>query len=324
MRIVHDESGELGEALARVRPASRSYVTVGVFDGVHRGHQQLIVRMVEAAHSTHNVAIAITFAPHPGITLGFEPPLLLTTVDERAELLAALNLDVLIVLPFTPTIARTSATDFVALLARHLHLGALWGGPDLSLGHRRQGTASFLQHLGTEMEFAVHIVEPLAWEGAPVNSSRVRAALEAGDVTEARGCLGRPYRLVGHVVHGRESDRRIGIPTARLLPPPERLIPAGGVYACLAHTEHLRTHPAVGSIDTRAANAEQRSIIQAHLLDSDSDLRGQILALDFIARLRSERLFPSPDELTQQLHKDIAQARDLLGSTHSAGAPVAE
>ena len=113
MRIVHDESGELGEALARVRPASRSHVTVGVFDGVHRGHQQLVVRMVEAAHSTHNVAIAITFAPHPGITFGFEPPLLLTTMEERAELLAALNLDVLIVLPFTPAMARTSAMDFV-------------------------------------------------------------------------------------------------------------------------------------------------------------------------------------------------------------------
>ena len=322
MRIVHDESGELGEALARVRPASRSYVTVGVFDGVHRGHQQLVVRMVEAAHSTHNVAIAITFAPHPGITLGFEPPLLLTTMEERAELLAALNLDVLIALPFTPAMARTSAMDFVELLTRHLHLAALWGGPDLSLGYRREGTASFLQRLGTEMGFAVHTVEPLAWEGAPVNSSRVRAALEAGDVTEARGCLGRPYRLVGRVVHGRELDRRISIPTVRLSPSPERLVPAGGVYACLAHTEHLGTRPAVGSIDTRAAAAEQRLVIEAHLLDSDSDLYGQIVALDFIARLRSERLFPSPDELTEQLHKDIAQARDHLGNACSAGLPV--
>jgi riboflavin kinase/FMN adenylyltransferase len=322
MRIVHDESGEMGRALARVRPTSGSYVTVGVFDGVHRGHQQLIVRMVEAARSTRNLAIAITFAPHPGITLGFEPPPLLTTMEERAELLAALDLDFLIVLPFSPAMARTSATDFVESLTRHLRLAALWGGPDLSLGHRREGTAPFLQRLGAEMGFAVRIVEPLIWQGAPVNSSRVRTALKAGDIAEAKSCLGRPYRLVGQVVHRDESDHRTGLPTARLLPLPDRLVPAGGTYACMAHTEHLGTRPAVGSIATRATATEQQPIIEVHLLDSDSDLPEQTLALDFVAHLRGDRLFLSPDERAKQLHKDIAQARDYLGNAGSCELPV--
>jgi riboflavin kinase/FMN adenylyltransferase len=313
MRIVQSESGELTETLARIRPTSHSYVTVGVFDGVHRGHQRLIARMVEAAHSAHSVAIAITFTPHPGITLGFAPPPLLTTVEERADLLATLKLDALVVLPFTPTMVRTSATDFVELLTRHLHLVALWGGPDFSLGYRREGTASFLQRLGTEMGFTVHLVEPLAWEGTPVNSSRIRTALEAGDVAEARGCLGRPYRLAGQVVRGREQRCRTGISTVKLSPPPERLVPANGVYACLAHAEHLGTRPAVVSIGARTAAVEQRAIIETHLPDSDGDFYGQVLALDFIARLRGERGFPSPDELTEQFHKDIAQAVSLLG-----------
>jgi riboflavin kinase/FMN adenylyltransferase len=313
MRIVRSEPGELTETLARVRSTSHSYVTVGVFDGVHRGHQRLIARMVEAAHSAHSVAIAITFTPHPGITLGFAPPLLLTTVEERAELLATLKLDILVVLPFTPTMVRTSATDFVELLTHYLHLVALWGGPDFSLGYRREGTASFLQRLGTEMGFTVHLVEPLAWEGTPVNSSRIRTALEAGDVVEARGCLGRPYRLAGQVVRGCEQGCHTGISTVKLSPPPERLVPANGVYACLAHAEHLGTRPAVVSIGARTAAVEQRAIIETHLLDCDGDSYGQVLTLDFIARLRGERGLPSPDELTEQFHKDIAQAISLLG-----------
>jgi riboflavin kinase/FMN adenylyltransferase len=317
MRIVHGESGELSEALARVQPASYSYVTVGVFDGVHRGHQRLIIRMVEAAHSARNVAIAITFAPHPGTTLGYEPPPLLTTVEERAELLAALELDVLVVLPFTPATARTSATGFVELLISHLHLVALWGGPDLALGHRREGTASSLQQLGSKQGFAMQIVEPVMWKGAPVNSSRVRAALDTGDVTEAKGCLGRPYRLAGQVVRGRERGHRIGMFTVNLSPPPERLIPASGVYACLARTEQLGTRPAVVTIGAHTPPAGQRVVIGVHLLDLDDDFYGQDLALDFITRLRGARSFPSPDALEEQFHKDIAQARGHLSRTGS-------
>ena len=331
MRIVHDlaqahsaarmtSQAEGSKSHTEGSPqTSRSYVTIGVFDGVHRGHQQLITRMVETAHSTHNVAVAINFDPHPATVLGYEHPPQLTTVEERAELLAALGLDVLAVLPFTPATARTPATAFVEGLLHHLHLAALWGGPDFSLGYQREGDVAFLRRLGAQRGFTVHIVEPLAWEGDLVSSSRVRAALHAGDVPQATGCLGRPYRLAEVVVPGDGRGHSIGIPTANILPPAGRLIPAGGIYACWAHTEHLGTHPAVVNIGTRPTFGRDGLVIEAHLLDFHGDLYGQVLALDFIARLRDERAFPTPDALVEQIRHDIAQARAILGVPRAGG-----
>ena len=308
MRVVHD--------LAHISlgPPSRGgeqggYVTIGVFDGIHRGHQQLITRMVEAAHSTNGVAAALTFDPHPATALGHEPPPLLTTLEERTELLAALGLDVLVVLPFTPATARTPATDFVEPLVHHLRLVELWAGPDFTLGHRREGDVPFLRRLGAECGFTVRVVEPLVWEGALVSSSRVRAALKAGDIPQATGCLGRPYRLAGLVTTTFSPPLErglggVGVPTANISPSPERLIPAGGVYACLAHTERLGVRPAVVNVVARPTppsprewEGDETSVVEAHLLDFDGDLCDQVLALDFIARLRDERAFPTPRQI---------------------------
>jgi riboflavin kinase/FMN adenylyltransferase len=312
MRVVHDGSPGLAGTLAQASVQGGGYVTIGVFDGVHRGHQQLVTRMVDAAHAAGGTAVIVTFDPHPATALGRKPPPLLTTVAERAALLDALGLDVLVVLPFTPDLARTCAVDFIAALVRYLRLAELWGGPDFALGARREGDIPFLQRLSAEWGFAVRVVEPLMWEGALVNSSRVRAALEAGDLVQATGCLGRPYRLAGTVVHGRSVGRSLGIPTANIAPPPERFIPATGIYACLAHTERLGTHPAVINVGTRPTFAEHALVVEAHLLDFAADLYGQMLALDFIARLRDELAFPSVDALVEQIHKDIAEARSIL------------
>jgi riboflavin kinase/FMN adenylyltransferase len=297
----------LVEALARVDLAARSYVTVGVFDGVHRGHQQLVTAMVEAAHTAHSAAVALTFDPHPATTLGYEPPLLLTTVEERVELLSALGLDALVVLPFTPTTAHTSAADFVASLVHHLHLAELWGGPDFAFGHQREGNISFLRKLGAERGFTIHVVEPLVWEGAPVNSSRVRAALKEGDTAQATGCLGRPYRLTGIVVPG-EAERHTRPTTIGLSLSPERLIPADGVYACLAHTEHLGTHTAV--VNLRSASAGQTLVAEVHLPDLNLD--GQTLALDFVARLPDELQDEQPFPTSRQ----IAGCKLQIGETN--------
>ena len=303
MRIVHD--------LAQARPTSRSHVTVGVFDGIHRGHQQLIIGMAKAAHAMGNIATVLTFDPHPVITLGYEPPPLLTTVEERADLLAVLGVDVLVVLPFTPAIAHTPATDFVVLLNHHLRLAELWGGPDLAFGHRREGNIPFLRQLGAEQGFVVHIVEPLMWEGALVNSSRVRAALRAGDILQATGCLGRPYRLTGILLppslplQGRERgglDRRVGVLTATLSLPPERLIPARGFYACITHTEQ-GSHPAVVSIGDPASvvgpSGGKTMGIKVHL--PDLDIYDQIISLDFVTRLQDERPFPTLRQIADWL-----------------------
>lgn len=313
MRVICDHSIGLAETLARAPIESAGYITVGVFDGVHRGHQQLVAAMVKAAHSADGAAIVVTFDPHPATVLGRKAPPLLTTLAERADLVAALGLDVLVVLAFTPDLARTRAADFIAALLRYLHLVELWGGPDFALGYRREGDISFLRRLSAEHGFTVRVVEPLMWEGSLVNSSRVRAALKAGNLAEATGCLGRPYRLVGPVVHGRGMGRHLGIPTANIAPPPERLIPATGIYACRAHVGPLNNHPAVVNIGTRPTFAEHTLVVEAHLLDFDGDLYGQVLALDFIARLRDERAFPNVTALVEQIHQDSAWARSVLG-----------
>jgi riboflavin kinase/FMN adenylyltransferase len=319
MHTIHDRSAELADILAQasllfpLREGAESHVTVGVFDGVHRGHQQLVAGMVEAAHAAGREAIALAFDPHPAAALGYEPPPLLTTLEERADLLAALGLDVLVVLPFTQALAHTPAADFVAALLRHLHLAELWGGPDFALGHRREGNVPFLQRLGAQRGFVVRVVEPLMWGNAPVSSSRVRDALQAGDIDQATGCLGRPYRLTGTVVHGDGRGGRLGVPTANLSLPPERLIPADGIYACLAHTERLGTHPAAANIGTRPTFDSHGITVEAHLIDFGADLYGQKLALDLIARLRDEVAFPNIGALMAQMQKDIAQARNILG-----------
>jgi len=318
MFTIHDPAAELAQALAQAsllppfQKNTQSHVTIGVFDGVHRGHQQIIVGMVEAAHTAGDVAVALAFDPHPATTLGHESPLLLTTLDERADLLAALGLDVLIVIPFTQALAHIPAVEFVEALLRNLHLAEMWGGPDFALGHRREGNVPFLQRLGTERGFAVHVVEPLIWEGSLVSSSRVRAALQVGDIDQATGCLGRPYRLTGTVVHGDGRGHSLGIPTANLTSPPEQLVPASGIYACLARAARTGVHPAAVNIGTRPTFDGHDVTVEAHLIDFEADLYNQTLALDFCARLRDEVAFSSVDALMAQMQKDIAQAKNIL------------
>jgi riboflavin kinase/FMN adenylyltransferase len=268
------------------------------------------------------VAVALVFDPHPATALGYEPPPLLTTIEERAELLAASGLDVLIVSPFTKVLAHTSAADFVEALLQQLRLAVLWGGPDLALGHRREGDVPSLRRLGAERGFAVRVVEPLVWQGALVSSSRVRAALRAGDLAQATGCLGRPYRLTGTVIHGDGRGHSLGIPTANLSLPPERMVPAGGIYACLAHTERSGTHLAAVNIGTRPTFDGHDVTVEAHLIDFAADLYDQTLALDLVARLRDEVAFPDVDALMAQMQKDIAQARDVLGGVEQV--PLAD
>jgi riboflavin kinase/FMN adenylyltransferase len=309
---------KFADAMARARSllpfceGSRTYVTIGVFDGVHRGHQQLVTEMVEAAYSNHDLAIVVIIAPHPMATLGSTPPPLLTTVGERAELLAALGPDAIVTLPFTPATACVEAADFVEMLMHYFHLSALWGGPDLALGYRREGDISFLRRLGAERGFTVQAVEPLSWEGDLVSSSRVRAALQSGDIDQATGCLGRPYRLAGIATPS-------SLESYYCSPSPGRLIPTGGVYACLAHTEHRGAHPAMVSIAALPILAgreipsnRQELAIEAYLPDLDVDLRNQMLALDFVARLRDKRAFPALNVLVAQGCEGIAQVQDTF------------
>lgn len=305
---------EIVYALQEARPDRPSRVAVGAFDGVHRAHQHLIGSMVRAAHAAGHRAVVVTFDPHPGALLGRSPVAALSTLEERAALLEGLGVDLLVIVRFTAAVAGTSAACFVDLLRAHLAMVELWAGPDFALGHRREGTVDYLQRLGAQQGFAVQVIEPLRWRGEVVSSTRIRAALTAGDIEEANGCLGRPYRLSGVVVHGRGLGRKLGIPTANLEPPPGRLIPANGVYACVAGTEEMAEWPAVANVGVRPTIADNGLTVEAHLLDFAGDLYGQRLRLDFIARLRDEMAFVGLDALVAQVRADIDQARRLLMS----------
>mgnify|MGYP001048112167 CR=1 FL=1 len=313
MRVVH--------RLTAIHPRQRasdvqSYVTIGVFDGLHLGHQRIIRGLVEEAHAHGQQAIAITFDPHPVAVLTDRVPLLLTTVGERLDLMALLGLDTVVVFPFTEEIVQTTADDFIDDLMHHLNLAEIRVGPDFTLGHGQQGDVSYLREVGAQLGFGVRVIEPVSWQGEIVHSSRIRQALQRGNIEEANGCLGRPYQLSGVVVRGRGLGKDIGVPTANIDPPPNRLIPSSGVYACQAQTERWGSYAAAVNVGTRptfTAQCDAQGLtVEAHLLDFDQNLYDQVLTLDFIARLRDERPYPTLNALVAQLREDIAQTRRLL------------
>jgi riboflavin kinase/FMN adenylyltransferase len=306
MRFVHSfEEAQLTE---------ETVVTIGSFDGVHRGHQALIKQVRAAALKTLRASVVITFFPHPSVVLGRVQPYYLTAPEEKLVQLNQTGVDLLIELPFTPETAQVRAADFVDQLRRYLRLRELWIGHDFALGHRREGDAPFLTKLGRARGFTVHAVDPLTNDGEIISSSNIRAALRAGDVAHAAKLLGRPFRLSGRVVPGDGRGKTIGIPTANLDVWQEHAVPANGVYACRAWVGHLPQRAAV-NIGTRpTVTTEMHRTVEAHLLDFDKDLYGLNIALDFFERLRGEQKFASVQELVAQIKSDVETTRSLLSN----------
>ena len=291
-----------------------AYLTIGNFDGVHRGHQALVSRMVQAAHDADCLAGLLTFDPHPLSVLRPDVPLAyLTSADERAEVLTALGLDFVLVLPFSRQVAALSAAEFMSTLAGNIPLRALWIGPDFALGRGREGNAARLSEIGAALGYSVQVVPPFDWQGQPVRSSRVRTLLsEDGDATQAAELLGRPYQAWGTVTTGAQRGRTIGFPTANLTLPAGRLVPANGVYACWAWRE-ARGIPAVVNVGVRPTFDNAHRSIEAFLLDFSGDLYGETLGLSFVRRLRGEQRFSGIDALVQQIEADVVAARLVLG-----------
>jgi len=290
-----------------------AYLTIGNFDGVHRGHQALVGEMVKSAHTAGARAGLLTFDPHPLTVLRPDIHLAyLTSTQERAEILAALGLDFVLILPFTRETARLSAADFINSLVEHIPLRELWIGPDFALGRGRAGNAKRLSALGSELGFAVRVMSSFSWHGEPVRSSRVRTLLaEDGAVDQAAGLLGRPYQVWGEVRSGAQRGRTLGFPTANLALSPNRLVPAFGVYACWAWLDG-RGYPAVVNVGVRPSFDNGQATVEAHLLDFEGDLYGKTLGLSFIHRLRQEKRFSDISVLVAQIGADIETARRLL------------
>jgi riboflavin kinase/FMN adenylyltransferase len=298
--------------------AKRAWLTIGVFDGVHTGHQTLIRDLTAAAHQAGATAVVLTFHPHPAETLrGPVRSFYLSTPEEKAALIAPLGVDLLITQPFDQRTAQTSARDFVLKLRERLGLEQLWVGADFALGHNREGTVPVLRTLGEELGFEVKVVHAIQQGGEVVSSSRIRSLLAEGDVAAAARLLGRNYALSGAVVSGAKRGRSIGIPTANLALDEKRAVPATGVYVTRAHVGG-RAWGAVTNIGVRPTfeDGTPAPIVETHILDYDGgEFYDQALRVEFIARLRAEQKFSGVDALVAQIHADIQAARNLLASS---------
>jgi riboflavin kinase/FMN adenylyltransferase len=291
-----------------------SWLTIGVFDGVHRGHQEILSNLTAGAHQNGAPAVVLTFWPHPAVVLGKRHDLkCLTTPEERAELLGTQGVDVVITQPFTPDFAALSAFDFMRRVSRNLGLRSLWIGYDFALGHNREGDLDRLTELGKEFGYGVQAIGPVKNGGDVLSSSLIRQRIRSGDVTRAAENLDRFYNLSGTVVHGDGRGRKINIPTANIDYPRDKVIPANGVYATWAWVAGQR-YPAASNIGINPTFTpdKQTPNVEAHLLDFDRDLYGQEVKLEFVERLRDELKFNSVEALLEKIREDIAQTREIL------------
>ncbi len=301
-------------------------VTVGNFDGVHRGHQALLryLSTVAAESPGPQPATAIvTFDPHPLTVLRPDVPLkLLTTPYERLQIAAGLGIDVGVILPFTRELAALEPRAFLALLKQRLGLSALVVGPDFALGRGRSGNLEVLAGLAEEMDYRLVVLEPIAWEGKSVRSNVIRQHLAEGDVDEAAALLGRLYHVSGIVQVGDRLGHQLGIPTANFLETEHKLWPGNGVYATrtwLQRNGRSHAYHSVTNIGVRPTVNGALRRLETHILDfppagESGDLYGQELTVEFVSRLRGEQKFDGVSQLVAQIHADIDAARRLLAS----------
>ena len=306
-------------------PASwgSSVVTIGVFDGVHRGHQRIVSGAVRSGAELGLPVVVITFDPHPAevIRPGSHPPLLGTT-RRRGQLLAEMGVDAVCVLPFTQEFSKLGPDEFVrAVLVDKLHTRRVVVGENFRFGHRAAGDVALLAELGEKYDFSAEGVPLLADNGVIISSSGIRTRLAAGDTAGARRDLGRPHRVEGVVVRGQQRGRALGFPTANLETPPHTVIPADGVYAGWLTSLDDEGHeeerwPAAISVGTNPTFDGREQTVEAYALDRDDlDLYGVHMAVEFVARLRGMVRFESAAALADQMHRDVDAARALIVGT---------
>lgn len=311
---------EIIDDLSSVNLSSDTIITVGAFDGVHRGHQHLIQQMVEEARQANRLTGLITFHPHPSAVLSpYNPTRYLSTPGEKAALLEKLGLDMLVILPFDQGMAQTSARDFIGRVRRYLHMMELWVGADFALGREREGDAETLRALGEELGFTVRVIEPLTRRGQIISSTRIRSLLLKGKVRQATQLLGRYPSLAGEVVQGSQRGHCLGFPTANLEVRKEQVVPADGIYAVYARLGEER-HQGVANVGVRPSfEIGGERIVEVHLLDFDENIYGCDLVVAFVERLREERRYDDVEELKAQIEQDIAQARRILAEEGKRG-----
>lgn len=303
-------------------------LTIGVFDGVHRGHAELIARAVAAAHRRGVPSVLMTFDPHPmEVVYPGSHPAQLTTLTRRAELVEELGIDVFLVIPFTPDFMKLTPERYVhELLVEKLHVVEVLVGENFTFGKKAAGNVAFLRKAGERFGFTVESLSLLSEhhrnDTVTFSSTYIRSCVDAGDMVAAAEALGRPHRVEGVVVRGFGRGGEMGYPTANVAPPMYSAIPADGVYA--AWFTVLGPGPVTGSVipgeryraavsvGTNPTFSGRTRTVEAFVLDTEADLYGQHVALDFITRIRGQEKFASMDELIVAMGHDIEQARTLL------------
>ncbi len=301
--------------LQRIAPGRPSAVTVGVFDGVHRGHRHLVAALLEEARRENLATVAITFNPHPRTVLRpGETIAYLTSLEERVELLQSLGLDAVGVLAFTSELAQLEPREFLGLLVDELDMRLLLVGPDFAFGRNRAGTFEVSSEIGEDLGFRVEVASMLDEGGEKVGSTAVRQALGRGDVSQVAHLLGRPFSLRGPVIEGEKRGRELGFPTANIAIGLDHALPAYGIYVSRAYVRET-AYEACTSIGVRPTfEGDEKPTVEAFILDFDGDVYGEELRIELLERLRGEERFESADELVVQMHKDIEQTRRYFSS----------
>jgi riboflavin kinase/FMN adenylyltransferase len=296
----------------------RTVVTVGSFDGVHRGHQDVLRRLAERSRALGVPSLLLTFDPHPlEVVNPAAAPRLLTVGDEKLEVLAESGIDFVAVMPFTHALAALAAEDFVdRILIRRFRMHDLMMGHDHRFGHNRSGDVAMLQRLGAARGFGVTVIPPVKVDGGQaVSSTAIRRAVAGGDLEGAAQGLGRPYSVGGRVARGANRGKGLGYPTINVpLPSPRKLLPPEGVYAVRVQTPH-GPHGGMLNLGPRPTFGDTDVVVEAHLFDADLDLYGARVRIDFAARLRDTQRFSDPSALVAQLGRDADAARAVLAAT---------
>lgn len=300
----------------------RCVVTVGVFDGVHRGHRQLIARAVERAHERGLPAVVVTFDPHPAelIRPGTHPARL-STLDRRAELVAEAGADVFCVIPFTEALSRMAPAGFAhEVLVDRLHAAVVVVGSNFTFGHRAEGDVGTLAELGRRFGFACEALDLVSDHDVTFSSTYIRSCIDAGAVRDAAHALGRWHRVDGVIVHGHKRGRDLGYPTANVASPPHTAIPADGVYAGWFRIGDRRLMGAV-SVGTNPTFSGRVRTVEVYVIDVDENFYGHEVGVEFVERLRGQEHYDGIEALVAQMGRDVATCREILTAAGDATGP---
>ncbi len=289
--------------------------TIGNFDGVHRGQRAILDRVVARAGELGLPPVVVTFDPHPLAVLAPErTPVPLTTPRQKEKLLEEAGIAAVMILRFTPELARVPARAFVRdFLHERLDLKEIYVGESFVFGHRREGNLELLRQMGEDLGFAVGGVDEVVHAGERISSTRIRRAVADGNVAEAAEMLGRPYTVEGTIARGDRMGKRLGWPTINVMPE-NKLVPCDGVYACrVFFPSYPATFDCATNIGTRPTVYENyQRVVEAHILDFKSDVYGQRVELHFYKRLREERIFPTVMDLSAQIGRDVEATREFF------------